>query len=83
MWMNISRRPFSVVVSGTDVVRPNGQRKPPHEDSPVFGPSRRLDVEVEVGFVVGAGSELGTPVPASAFADHVFGVVLVAKGFGG
>ncbi len=70
-------RAGTVVVSGTDVVRPNGQRKPPHEDSPVFGPSRRLDVEVEVGFVVGAGSELGTPVPASAFADHVFGVVLV------
>jgi fumarylacetoacetase len=66
-----------VVVSGTDVVRPNGQRKPPHEDSPVFGPTRRLDVEVEVGFVVGTPSALGTQVPATAFAEHVFGVVLV------
>ncbi len=70
-------RAGTVVVSGTDVVRPNGQRKAPHEDAPTFGPSRRLDVEVEVGFVVGAPSEQGTAVPASAFADHVFGVVLV------
>jgi fumarylacetoacetase len=43
----------------------------------VFGPSIRLDIEAELGFVVGVGSPLGTPVPASAFADHVFGVVLV------
>jgi len=70
-------RAGTVVVSGTDVVRPNGQRKPPHEESPVFGPTRRLDVEVEVGFVVGAPSALGTSVPASALADHVFGVVLL------
>ena len=70
-------RAGTVVVSGTDIVRPNGQRKPPHEESPVFGPSRRLDVEVEVGFVVGAPSVRGTSVPASALADHVFGVVLL------
>ena len=70
-------RAGTVVVSGTDVVRPNGQRKPPHEESPDFGPSRRLDVEVEVGFVVGAPSVQGTSVPASALADHVFGVVLL------
>ncbi len=43
----------------------------------MFGPSVRLDIEAEVGFVVGVGSPLGTPVPASAFADHVFGAVLV------
>ena len=70
-------RAGTVVVSCTDVVRPNGQRKAPHEESPVFGPSRRLDVEVEVGFVVGAPSVQGTAVPASALADHVFGVVLL------
>ncbi len=70
-------RAGTVVVSGTDVIRPHGQRKPPHESVPVFGASRRLDVEVEVGFVVGTGSSLGAPVPASAFTDHVFGVVLV------
>src|SRR5205085_3394614 len=47
------------------------------EDEPTFGPSRRLDFELELGFVVGVGSELGEPVPVQAFADHVFGVVLV------
>ena len=70
-------RAGTIVVSGTDVVRPKGQRKPPHEDSPVFGPTRRLDVEVEVGFVVGMPSQQGTAVPTSAFAEHVFGVVLL------
>ena len=70
-------RAGSVVVSGTDVVRPNGQRKAPDEDAPTFGPSRRLDFELELGFVVGVGSPLGEPVPVEAFDDHVFGVVLV------
>ena len=70
-------RAGTVVVSGTDVVRPCGQRRPPGTDAPVFGPSRRLDVEVEVGFVVGVPSPLGDPVPTAGFADHVFGVVLV------
>jgi fumarylacetoacetase len=44
---------------------------------PRFGPSRRLDFELELGFVVGVGSTLGRPVPAAAFREHVFGVVLV------
>ena len=70
-------RAGTVVVSGTDVVRPRGQRKAPDEQVPTYGPSRRLDIEAEVGFVVGVGSPLGTAVPASAFADHVFGVCLV------
>lgn len=70
-------RAGTVVVSGTDVVRPCGQRKAPDEDAPSYGPSRRLDVEVEVGFVVGSPSTLGAPVPASALTDHVFGVVLL------
>jgi fumarylacetoacetase len=70
-------RAGSVVVSGTDVVRPRGQRKAPDEDAPTFGPSRRLDFELELGFVVGVPTELGEPVPVDAFADHVFGVVLV------
>ena len=70
-------RAGTVVVSGTDVVRPNGQRKSPHEELPTFGPSRRLDVEVEVGFVVGTPSPQGTAVAASELTDHVFGVVLV------
>jgi fumarylacetoacetase len=66
-------RAGTVVVSGTDVVRPSGLRLP----GPEHGPSRKLDLEVEVGFVVGAPSELGRPVPAAAFRDHVFGLVLV------
>jgi fumarylacetoacetase len=70
-------RAGSVVVSGTDVVRPQGQRKAPDEDAPTYGPSRRLDFELELGFVVGTPTELGAPVPVEAFADHVFGVVLV------
>jgi fumarylacetoacetase len=70
-------RAGTVVVSGTDVVRPCGQRKAPHEDSPTFGPSRRLDVEVEVGFVVGTPSALGSRVAPGALTDHVFGVVLL------
>ncbi len=70
-------RAGSVVVSGTDVVRPSGQRKAPDEDAPTFGPSRRLDFELELGFVVGVGSELGETVSVDAFADHVFGVALV------
>jgi len=70
-------RAGTVVVSGTDVVRPSGQRRAPHEDNPTFGPSRRLDVEVEVGFVVGTPSVRGTSVPAAGLEDHVFGVVLL------
>jgi fumarylacetoacetase len=70
-------RAGSVVVSGTDVVRPQGQRKAPDEDAPTFGPSRRLDFELELGFVVGVPSDPGEPVAVDAFADHVFGVVLV------
>jgi fumarylacetoacetase len=70
-------RAGTVVVSGTPVTRPCGQRKPPHEDVPTFGPSRRLDIEAEMGFVVGPPSPLGTSVGPGAFHDHVFGVLLV------
>jgi fumarylacetoacetase len=65
----------TVVASGTPVVRPCGQRRTP--DGPAFGPSERLDIEAEVGFVVGVGSALGERVPVGDFAQHVFGVVLV------
>ena len=70
-------RAGTVQVSGTPVTRPSGQRKAPADDAPTFGPSQRLDIEAEVGFVVGAPSALGEPVPLRAFADHVFGVCLV------
>ncbi|HEX6968756.1 MAG TPA: fumarylacetoacetase [Micromonosporaceae bacterium] len=68
-------RAGTVVVSGTPIIRPCGQRTTP--DGPVYGPSIRLDIEAEVGFVVGVPSTLGERVPVDRFADHVFGVVLV------
>jgi fumarylacetoacetase len=70
-------RSGTVAVSGTPVVRPSGQRRAPDDDAPTFGPSRRLDIEAEVGFVVGTGSELGRPVPLGDLTEHVFGVCLV------
>jgi fumarylacetoacetase len=70
-------RAGTVVVSGTPIVRPRGQRRPAGEEGPAFGPSERLDVEAEVGFVVGTGSRQSEPVSAARAADHIFGVVLV------
>ncbi|MCQ0024236.1 fumarylacetoacetase [Streptomyces somaliensis DSM 40738] len=70
-------RSGTVVVSGTDVVRPRGQRKAPADPAPVFGPSTKLDIEAEVGFVVGTPSEAGRPVPLGDFREHVFGLTLL------
>jgi len=70
-------RAGTVVVSGTDVVRPSGQRKAPADPAPVFGPSVRLDIEAEVGFVVGAPSAPGRPVGLGDFREHVFGLCLL------
>jgi fumarylacetoacetase len=70
-------RAGTVVVTGTPVVRPRGQYVATPGTAPVFGPSTRLDIEAEVGYVVGAPSRSGFPVPAGDLARHVFGVVLV------
>ena len=70
-------RAGTIVVSGTPIRRPHGQSKPPDADAPAFGPSRRLDIELELGFVIGASSRLGEPVPVDRALEHVFGVVLV------
>jgi fumarylacetoacetase len=70
-------RAGTVVVSGTPIGRPHGQRKPPGADEPDFGPSARLDIELEIGFVVGTPSTLGEPVPVEEALGHVFGLVLV------
>jgi fumarylacetoacetase len=70
-------RSGTVVVSGTDVVRPCGQRKGPQDPVPAYGPSTRLDIEAEVGFVVSVPSPQGEPVTVERFRDHVFGVCLV------
>jgi fumarylacetoacetase len=69
-------RAGTVVVSGTPIRRPCGQYKPA-ADGPVFGACRRLDFEAELGYVVGVESVIGERVPASRFAEHVFGVCLV------
>jgi fumarylacetoacetase len=69
-------RAGTVVVSGTPVVRPMGQRREA-DGTIAFGPSTRLDLELEVGFVVGVPSTPGRPVPVHEAAAHVFGVVLV------
>ena len=71
-------RSGTVVVSGTDVVRPSGQRKAPSDPAPVFGPSRKLDIEAELGFVVGGSTVLGESVDVSSAAEsHLFGVVVL------
>lgn len=70
-------RAGTIVASGTDIVRPCGQRKAPDAAAPTFGPSQRLDIEVELGYVVGTPSALGKPVSVEDFEDHVYGVVLV------
>lgn len=69
-------RSGTVVVSGTDIARPSGQLQEP-DGSIVFGPTRRLDIELEVGAVVGVPSVFGQTVDISAAADHLFGLVLV------
>ncbi|WP_329048751.1 fumarylacetoacetase [Amycolatopsis sp. NBC_01488] len=68
-------RAGTVLVSGTDIVRPSGQRK--GDPAPVFGPSTRLDIEAELGFVVGTGTPRNTPIAPDDFARHVFGAVLL------
>jgi fumarylacetoacetase len=70
-------RAGTVMVSGTPVRRPRGQVRPSGAAGPGFGPTARLDFEAELGFVVGVPSQPGEPVPASKFAEHVFGVCIV------
>jgi fumarylacetoacetase len=70
-------RSGTVVVSGTPIARPSGQRLEPGADAPVYGPSGRLDIELELGFVIGVRSEAGEPVAIDRALDHVFGVLLV------
>src|SRR5580693_2802347 len=70
-------RTSSVVISGTDVRRPQGQIKPPDAPTPVFGPTKSLDYELEMAFLVGPGNSLGQPVPIDQAADHIFGFVLM------
>jgi fumarylacetoacetase len=70
-------RAGTVVVSGSPVVRPCGQRRAAGEAAPSYGPSLRLDVEAELGFVVGGASARGSRVAMAGADDHVFGVCLL------
>lgn len=70
-------RASSVVVSGTDLHRPQGQTRADNAEAPTFGPSRSVDFELEMGFFVGPGNALGRPIPIASAAEHIFGLVLV------
>ncbi|MFM7531885.1 MAG: fumarylacetoacetase [Rubrivivax sp.] len=70
-------RSSSIVVSGQDFHRPVGQTMPPGAAQPSVGPSKRLDIELELGIYVGAGNALGEPVPIDEAESHVFGVCLL------
>jgi len=70
-------RASSIRPSGVPVVRPNGQRKAPDADAPGFGPSRRLDYELELGVWIGPGNALGAPIPIGEAPDHVAGLCLL------
>ncbi|KAE8297649.1 Fumarylacetoacetase [Larimichthys crocea] len=70
-------RASSVVVSGTPIRRPSGQMRPDQTKPPVFGPSKQLDIELEMAFFVGAGTQLGEPIPIQKAHEHIFGMVLM------
>src|SRR5438094_606335 len=70
-------RASSVVISGSDVRRPQGQVKPPDASVPTFGPTKSLDYELEMAFLIGPGNSLGEPVPIDRAVDHIFGLVLM------
>ncbi len=70
-------RASSIVPSGTDVRRPRGQTKPPDAATPVFGPTKAFDYELEMAFLIGPSNSLGKPVPIDQAADHIFGLVLM------
>ena len=70
-------RASSVRASGEPVIRPSGQRKSPEADAPEFGPSRRLDYELELGLWIGRGNALGEPIPIGEASDHIAGYCLL------
>ena len=70
-------RASTVIVSGTDVIRPSGQLKPNPDDRPIFSPCKRLDFELETAFVVGRGNDIGQPIAVDTATDHIFGMVLL------
>lgn len=80
-WLHIpigyNGRASSVVVSGHEVMRPNGQLKLPDSEQPIFGACRKLDFELETAFIVGCNTELGQAIPVTQAGSHIFGMVLL------
>ena len=80
-WLHIpigyNGRASTVVVSGTEIRRPLGQMKPAGAEAPIFGPCRRLDIELEMGAVVGTGNAMGAPVTVAEADAMIFGYVLL------
>jgi fumarylacetoacetase len=70
-------RASSIVLSGQPVVRPHGQTLPPDSETPIFGPCRLMDFELEMGFFIGSGNSQGSPVTVGDADGHIFGLVLV------
>ena len=80
-WLHIpigyNGRASTVIVSGTDVKRPRGQLKPPTEDIPYFGPSKRFDFELELGAIVGTNTDIGTTLTTQEADEMIFGYVIL------
>ena len=80
-WLEIpigyNGRASSVIVSDTPVRRPNGQTKGPTQERPEFGPCKKLDIELETGFIIGKGNALGEPISCATAEQHIFGMVLL------
>ncbi|MGP5550326.1 fumarylacetoacetase [Psychrobacter namhaensis] len=70
-------RASTVIVTGTDIVRPSGQLKPNADERPVFSACKRLDFELETAFVVGKGNNIGQPIAVDDAFAHIFGMVLL------
>ena len=80
-WLEIpigyNGRASSVIVSDTPIRRPNGQTKSPTQERPEFGPCKKLDIELETGFIIGRGNALGVAIPCHQAEQHIFGMVLL------
>ncbi len=70
-------RSSSIVVSGTDFIRPMGQIKPPADELPSFGPSRQMDLELETAFIISKNTQMGSRIPVQEAEDYIFGMVLL------
>ncbi|MGJ5619948.1 fumarylacetoacetase [Sulfitobacter sp. MF3-043] len=80
-WLHIpigyNGRASTVVVSGSDITRPNGQTKAPDAENPSFGPCKRLDIELEMGAIVGTSTDMGQPITVAQADEMIFGYVLL------